>query len=158
MERDYIIAMRESLEKKIAVLDEIYELCRLQQEILTEEETDFEAFDRYFDDKDICIEKLNGLDEGFELLYNRVGEVLQTKKDLYADEIKAMQELIRKITDRSTSIEALEERNRKGIADALARAHRQAKESRRSVNVAMNYYKQMNGIYGGTSSRMDKKK
>ncbi|MCR5503231.1 MAG: flagellar export chaperone FlgN [Lachnospiraceae bacterium] len=158
MERDYIIAMRESLEKKLGILDEIYELSRLQQELLSEEEMDFDSFDRYFDDKDICIEKLNELDEGFELLYNRVGEVLRDRKESYAEEIRVMQDLIRKITDRSTSIEALEERNRKGIADALAKAHRQAKESKRSVSVAMNYYKQMNGIYDGTSSKMDKKK
>ena len=58
-------ALEESLEKKIRVLDEIYRISRLQTEILDKKPMDFERFDAYVDDKDICIEKLNKLDEGF---------------------------------------------------------------------------------------------
>ncbi len=158
MGKEYITALRESLEKKVKVLDEIRELCRLQQELLSEETVDYEAFDRYFDDKDICIDKLNRLDEGFDLLYNRVKDELLNNKEEYADEIRTMQSLIKEITDRSTSIEALEERNRKGIADTFSRERRQSAENKRSVNVAMNYYRQMNGLNADRNSRMDKKK
>ena len=67
MNKQYVTALEESLEKKIRVLDEIYRISWLQTEILDKKPMDFERFDTYVDDKDICIEKLNKLDEGFEI-------------------------------------------------------------------------------------------
>ncbi len=159
MGREYVVALRESLQKKLKVLEEIYSLSLLQRELFSADEMDYEAFDRYFDDKDICIEKLNGLDEGFELLYNRVKDEIEANKDAYADEIRLMQDLIRSITEKSTSIQALEERNRKSMEECLAKDRKQAKEGKRSVSVAMNYYRQMNGMSGASgSAKLDKKK
>ena len=57
MNKQYVTALEESLEKKIRVLDEIYRISRLQTEILDKKPMDFERFDAYVDDKDICIEK-----------------------------------------------------------------------------------------------------
>jgi len=159
MGKEYVIALRESLQKKLKVLEEIHSLSLLQRDLFSAEEMDYEAFDRYFDDKDICIEKLNGLDEGFELLYNRVKDEIEANKDVYASEIRLMQDLIRSITEESTSIQALEERNRKSMEECLAKDRKQAREGKRSVSVAMNYYRQMNGMNGSSgSAKLDKKK
>ena len=158
MGREYVTALKESLEKKLKVLEELYRLCLSQSELLNKEELDYEAFDTLVDEKDICIEKLEKLDEGFEIVYNRVKPELESNKAMYAAEIKAMQELIVKITDKSTSITALEERNKKGVTATLKRDKKGLSESKRSVSVAMNYYKSMNGINVPDSQYLDKKK
>lgn len=158
MGREYVTALKESLEKKLKVLEELYRLCLSQSELLSKEELDYEAFDTLVDEKDICIEKLEKLDEGFEIVYNRVKPELESNKAMYAAEIKAMQELIVKITDKSTSITALEERNKKSVTATIKRDKKGLSESKRSVSVAMNYYKSMNGINVPDSQYLDKKK
>ena len=42
MNKQYVTALEESLEKKIRVLDEIYRISRLQTEILDKKPMDFE--------------------------------------------------------------------------------------------------------------------
>jgi len=46
MGKEYVIALRESLQKKLKVLEEIRALSLLQQELFSAEEIDYEAFDR----------------------------------------------------------------------------------------------------------------
>jgi len=158
MSREYVIALSESLDKKLKVLEEIYRISTLQTEIINKQPMDYEAFDRLVDDKDICIEKLNKLDEGFELVYKRVSEEIKAKKSEYAELIRKMQDTITKITDKSTAISALEERNKNNLSNVFNRERKGIAESKRSVNVAMNYYKNMTGINVDSSMYMDKKK
>ena len=154
---EYITALRDSLKKKLRILEEISNLSKLQSELLTAEELDYEAFDKLVDDKDVCIEKIEELDEGFELVYKRVEEELKDHKGQYKDLISQMQELISKITEQSTSIQALEERNRQAVTNAINRDRRAISEGKRSVNVAMNYYRNMNGFNVPNSQYLDKK-
>ncbi len=158
MSKEYVTALRDSLIKKVGVLEEIERINRLQSDILATEPFDPEAFDRLFSDKDVCIEKLDKLDEGFELVYKRVEPELKENKDAYSSLIKEMQELITKITDLGASIQAAEERNRNNLSDALIRERKGISESKRSVNVAMSYYRSMNGLNSPESQFMDKKK
>lgn len=158
MSRQYVTVLEESLEKKIHVLDEIYRISQLQAEALSKQPADLEAFDRYVDDKDICIEKLSKLDEGFETLYERVEQELKDNRVMYADQIAHMQKLIAEITDKSTSIQALEERNKKAVEDTLYRERRELGQGKRSLNAAMSYYRSMSGAGIVPPSFMDKKK
>ena len=110
------------------------------------------------DDKDICIEKLKKLDEGFEILYEKVAQELKGNRAMYADQIAHMQELITVITDKSTAIQVLEERNKKAVEDVLCRERKELGKGKRSLNVAMNYYRNMSGAGIAQPSYMDKKK
>lgn len=157
MGKEYIVALRESLEKKLKIMEETYSLCKLQSDVLDSETVDFDRFDQLVDEKDICIDKISKLDEGFELVYQRVQDELLNNKDAYSLEIKRMQELITKITDYGTKIMALEERNKKKVTSALNSERLSIREGRRSVNVAMNYYKGMTGMGIPESRFMDKK-
>lgn len=157
MGKEYIVALRESLEKKLKIMEETYSLCKLQSDVLESETVDFDRFDQLVDEKDICIDKISKLDEGFELVYQRVQDELLNNKDAYSSEIKKMQELITKITDYGTRIMALEERNKKKVTSALNSERLSIREGRRSVNVAMNYYKGMTGMGIPESRFMDKK-
>lgn len=158
MSREYVVALKESLEKKLKVLEEIYRISKLQTDVINASPMDYEAFDRLVDDKDICLEKLEKLDEGFELVYTRVSDELKTNKSVYSDLILAMQETITKITDKSTAISALEERNRQGLSNVFNKERKELSDGKRSVNVAMNYYKNMTGLSVESSQYMDWKK
>lgn len=158
MSREYVVALKESLEKKLKVLEEIYRISKLQTDVINASPMDYEAFDRLVDDKDICLEKLEKLDEGFELVYTRVSDELKTNKSAYSDLILAMQETITKITDKSTAISALEERNRQGLSNVFNKERKELSDGKRSVNVAMNYYKNMTGLSVDSSQYMDWKK
>ena len=158
MSKEHIIALRDSLVKKVAVLEEIEQLDRQQDEILSQSTFDYEAFDRLFTDKDVCLEKIEKLDEGFEIVYQRVESELKENRSAYSDIIKEMQDLISRITELGTSINAAEERNRNALSDAIIRERKGMAEGKRSVNVAMNYYKNMNGLNAPESRFMDKKK
>lgn len=72
----YLNMMIESLEKKLTVLEEIQEANVQQSALLKAEPFDQEAFDRTMDRKGAQIEKLDGLDEGFDNLYEQVREFL----------------------------------------------------------------------------------
>lgn len=158
MSKEYIIALKESLEKKLKVLDETYRICQMQFDIISSNEPDYEEFDRLFDDKEICIEKLSKLDEGFEIVYERVSKELKSNSGDYSEMISQMKELITKITEVSTSISALEERIKNGVSDAFIKERKGIADTKRSVNVAMNYYKNMAGTNIPDSIYMDKKK
>lgn len=158
MSKEYIIVLKESLEKKLKVLDETYRICQMQFNIISGEDPDYEDFDRLFDDKEICIEKLSKLDEGFETIYQRVSEELKSNSKDYSELIEQMKGLITKITEVSTSISALEERIKNSVSDALIKERKGMADTKRSVNVAMNYYKNMAGTNVPDSIYMDKKK
>lgn len=158
MSREYIVALTESLEKKIKVLDEIQRIIKFQTELLAQEELDYEAFDSYMDDRDICLDKLDKLDEGFELVYERVANELKDNKSEYADLIKKMQGLIKEITDKTTAIAAADKRNKSSVENAFIKDKRRVAEGRRSVSVAMNYYKNMSAAVSSGGQYMDDKK
>ncbi len=158
MSKQYVTALEESLGKKIRVLEEIYRISQQQAEVLAAQPVDFEVFDRYVDDKDICIEKLNKLDEGFEILYEKVEQELKINRPAYVTQIAHMQELIGQITDKSMKIQALEERNKNAVGEVLSRERKELFQGKRSLNVAMNYYRNMSGAGAVSSQFMDKKK
>ena len=159
MNEQYVSVLVESLEKKIRVLDEIHQICQKQSEVIANEPVDFEEFDRCMDEKDNCIQELDKLDEGFEMLYDRVGQELKSNKSLYSEQIKRMQQAISEIMDKSTAIQALEERNKRAVEANFAKERMEIGKGKRSLNVAMNYYRNMRGSADTVEPQyMDKKK
>ena len=157
MNKQYISTLRDSLQKKDKILDEILRISNYQKELLEVTPLDYEKFDNYVNDKDVCIENLNKLDEGFEILYQRVGDELKENREVYAQEILQMKQLISSITEKSVSIQTLEERNRKAMEPAILQSRRELQKGKRSVSVAQNYYKNMSNIDGNLSKYMDQK-
>ena len=87
MEADYIRIMAESLEKKKDILDRIIELNRQQKFLLQDPNLSPEDFEQNMKFKGELIEQLNFLDDGFEELFGRVRDALNTNRQQYADEI-----------------------------------------------------------------------
>ena len=121
-ENQYIAIMLQSLQKKEKVLNSIIQINKRQKEELENPEL---------------------LDNGFEKLYEKVREELQTNKELYKDEILKMQGCIRTLTDRSMEIQTQEARNKQLMEQKFASVKKQVREIRSSQKVVNQYYKNM---------------
>lgn len=143
MKNTYISILIQSLEKKLHVLDEIIAKNRVQREGLEDPNLDPDDFDKTVKDKAALIEQLEGLDAGFEEVFERVKKELETNRGTYREEIRKMQELIRKITDKSMLIRRQEAENKRLMEQKFAAVRRQVKEVRQSQKVVNQYYKNM---------------
>lgn len=139
----YISIMIQSLKKKSAVLDTIMELNIQQKEELENPALDPDDFDRTVEKKAEQIQQLELLDNGFQELYEKVREELQSNREAYREDIACMQEYIRKLTNKSATIQAQEARNKDLMTQKFASVRKQVKEVRKSQKVVNQYYKSM---------------
>ena len=158
MEQTYVDIMIQSLNKKLQVLDRIIELNRQQKDLLEDEMSEAEAFDKTVEEKASLIEQLEQLDSGFEKLFSRVKEELDGNKESYADAIKAMQNAIRRVTDKSMEIQAQEARNHDLMVRKFTYVKESAKTVRTNSKVATQYYKNMMNLNYVDPQFMDNKK
>lgn len=158
MSEQYLMILVESLKKKLNVMDELIRLCKMQRDILSAENVKFDEFDKCVDDKDICLEQLQKIDEGFELVYNRVEQELKDNKQKYSAEIKECQTLISQIIEKSMEIQALEARNKQMVEECFKKEKRSLSQGKRSADVARSYYRSMSNTGAVPPQFLDKKK
>lgn len=158
---DYIQIMVDSLVKKEQLLQKIIRkneeqnACILGKEY---EEIDWDAFNLLIAEKEVAIERINEMDDGFSKLYERVKEQLVDNKDKYAEQIRKMQELIGNLTDLGVKIQTGEERNRALIEKVMGDRKQVIRKTRNSLNVANSYYQTMKGNVGADYSSIEIKK
>lgn len=159
MTDNYIQIMIESLEKKVAKLDEIMEKNKEQAELLKEEGFSVDLFDRNVEEKAVLIQQLEMLDIGFDRMYERVKEELasETGKAAYANEIKKMQMLISQLTEKSVSIQAQESRNKQMVETIFKSEREKIKALKLGSKAAIDYYKNMNHTNFISPQFVDKK-
>ena len=158
MDNSYIDMMIDSMNKKIAILNQLIDKTENQKDIFKDDtEPDWDKFDALIDEKDELINNLTELDNGFETLFNRVKEELTNNKDKYASKIALMQNLISEVTNLSTKLEALETRNKSLIEQKVTAGRQSLRTSKVSSQVAMNYYNKMNKINNVDPQLMDMK-
>lgn len=161
-DKKYLEIMIDSLNKKEKILDTIILKNEAQKECVSAREygdIEWERFDVLLEEKETLIERLNELDDGFEALYERVRDELNENKSQYSAEIKTMQELIKRITDKGVTIQTTEERNRQLIERVMTSAKKDIKHSRKSLKAASDYYKSMSVMSRSSDpTQVDKKK
>lgn len=155
--QNYLQVLSDSLDKKTAILEELETLTLAQKELAKAEAFDDEAFENNVAKKDKLIEQLLRLDAGFETLYNNIKCQLEDKRELYRNEIKELQDKLKRIMDYSMRIQVEEEANRKLMASRFTILKKEAVQIRKNQSVAANYYKTMNNI-SSEPYFMDKKK
>lgn len=158
MQETYIQIMLQSLEKKSKVLDQIIQLNEQQKTVLESADSPVEDFDETVEKKSALIEQMEQLDSGFEKLYDRVREELQTNKDTYKDQIRKMQEYIRIVTDKSVQIQTQEARNKELMTSRFARVKKQARQVRANSKATSSYYQSMSRTSVIDPQFMDDKK
>ena len=158
MQNTYIDIMIQSLEKKIQVLEKIKKQNLLQKEILEDEKSEADAFDKTVEEKAALIEQITQLDSGFDKLFERVKEELNTNKEAHAEKIKTMQALIRQVTDLSMEIQAQEARNKDLMTRKFVYVRETAKAVRTNTKAASQYYQNMMQLNYVDPQFMDNKK
>ena len=158
MEQTYVDIMIQSLEKKIKVLEEIKQLNLLQKELLEDDMSDADAFDKTVEDKATLIEQITQLDSGFDKLFERVKDALNEDRESYVDKIKNMQQLIRKVTDLSMELQAQESRNKDLMTRKFVSIRERAKVVRTNTRAANQYYQNMMQLNVIDPQFMDNKK
>lgn len=158
---DYIQIMVDSLEKKSVILDRLINSNLEQSNILegkSFDEVDWDKFNLIVTDKEIEIGHINEMDQGFQSLFDRVGEQLKTDKQKYASQIKTMQKLITELEEKSVTIRTGEERNRALIEKIVAGRKGEIKQNRTSLKAASSYYKAMQKNFLDGASTLNTKK
>lgn len=158
MMENYLGILKESLQKKLKVLEEIAVYNQEQELLLRKEDVSMEELDENMNGKDDLIQKVAVLDEGFETLYDRIKEQLLADKDAYKDQISELQQLISQVTEKSVSIQAQEARNKKLLEDYFSKERGRLRQNRQSSKAAYNYYKSVNNTNLVMPQMMDQKK
>ncbi|MDE6750926.1 MAG: flagellar protein FliT [Lachnospiraceae bacterium] len=138
--------LRQSLEKKNTILDAIIEQNSIQEDILKEDNLDMEAFDASIDRIDTLVTELEKLDEGFEMLYDRVRVELINNRQEYRNEIAQMQLQIQQITDKIVTINAGKMRNQMRAENHFKQKSREIKNAMSKTNATKSYYNSMNNL------------
>lgn len=140
---DYVVMLRESLEKKADVLNVLLIRNKEQAAILQDPNTTPDDLERNMNMKSELIDRIIVLDEGFEQLFNRVKDIIEEDRETYADEIRLMQDLIRQISDLTADVEATEYKNKEYAKTRFANIKKDVREIKKSGDVVSSYYRNM---------------
>lgn len=160
---NYLQIMIDSLNKKDELLDRIIDKNRKQYECVKDkgyEDVDWDAFNLLVTEKDIAINRIIEIDDGFEETYNIIKDEVISNKDKYRDKVAVLKEQIGKLTDKGVSIQADEERNRQIIDNLFNKTRQDIRKQRTGINVANAYYKTMSNsvVRAAEISTLDTKK
>lgn len=131
----------ETLQKKEEVLKEILSKSKEQLDIVKADEFDEDAFDERFNDKDVLIDELNRLDEGFDGVYNRIRSELKENLDDYKPQVASLQQLIRVTMDLGSEIHQTENKVKDALPNALSQKKRSLHDKRMTATGVANYYR-----------------
>lgn len=154
----YIDVLKDSLGKKVEVLDKLLQITLLQENIISTSPFDSEEFEQAYEKKDGLILRLNELDEGFEQIYDHVKDVLGNNKVEHKEDIIQLQNFIRQITDKSTELQSIEIRNKQKLDIIFTNRKKEIKDYKINSQTASSYYKNMTDQHQGQSYFYDKKK
>ena len=146
MENDvavYISGLQKSLQDKWEVIQRLYDLTKSQAELLRQEKMDADVFDGLMLQKDELIHKMQRLDNSFDGLFSKVGDVLKANAAKYRTQIEEMQGYIRQITDYSVKLQAMELRNKEAFALYLANERKEIRSFNASSRMAGAYHQNM---------------
>lgn len=156
-EHNYIEILKESLDKKLRILDEIITLNKEQEKILRDNELDYDKFNAVIEDKEKCIKEIQRLDEGFQSVYDRVKEMLSHNKETFSNDIRILQEKIKEVTDKSMDIQSQEARNKETFQSKVVSSRKEIKTAKAANKVAANYYQSMHKLNAVGSQFLDTK-
>ncbi len=154
----YLYILKDTLIKKIILLDQLLDITDRQDEYLNKPDPDVEAFEQTLSNKEEYIYQINQLDDGFEKIYGHVKEEINAKRMEHREEIETLQELIRQITDKSTRLQVNETRNKSKMEAFLLTKKKEIKNLKMSSRTVSKYYNAMHNQQQGESFFLDKKK
>ena len=157
--KEYIKIMKESLDKKVDLLEQLQGLNLEQKNILEDYDSSPQDLEENMDKKSTIIDRLDKMDDGFQSLYDKVKEELNSNKEAYADDIRSMQTLIKMIGDLSVDVQAKEVQNKELAKQRFSYVRTQIRETKHGQKAVASYYASMMNNTGYEGSQFwDKKK
>lgn len=157
--KEYIKMLEESLITKVELLKQLQGLNQEQKNILEDPDSTPDELDENVDKKSAVIDRLDKMDEGFQSLYDKVKEELDSNRDAYTEEIKNMQESITLITDLSADVQAKEMQNKELAKAKFSYIRSQIRETKHGQKAVASYYASMMNNTGYEDSQFwDQKK
>ncbi|WP_313131385.1 flagellar export chaperone FlgN [Anaerocolumna sp.] len=154
----YVHILTDTLSKKSFLLDELIQITEMQERYITLTPPDMDNFETSLEDKEILINKINELDDGFEKIYEHVKNEIISNRVNHKEAIIELQNLIKQVTEKSTKLQTLEIRNKKSLEIFFANKKKEIKDFKRSSETATSYYKNMMNQQLDESYFLDKKK
>ncbi|PKM52714.1 MAG: hypothetical protein CVV02_00845 [Firmicutes bacterium HGW-Firmicutes-7] len=130
--------------KKSLYLKDILAYTKEQTDLLEQEEFDLNAFNRFMEKKEVLINQVVEIDDGFQSIYRKVRSVIEAHPELYKEKIQALKQSIITIGDLSVTITVQEERNKMSFMSKSREEKSKVKEFRQSKKTVANYYSNMN--------------
>jgi len=140
---DYVVMMRESLEKKVSILEQIQVKNTQQANIFGDPNATPDELEENMEQKGNLVDQLVRLDNGFEQLFKKVEKELTENRARYRDEIIEMKRLIARITDLSVAIQKQEQVNHNMAVEKFSSIRNQIQKVRKSQKAVNTYYKNM---------------
>lgn len=154
----YIKILKDTLTKKIKLLNGIISLNKEQEAILNSCTVNFENFDETLKKKDDFILLLNQLDDGFEMIFAKIRDEMKNNTTEHKTDILIIQELIKEIIEKSINIQFQEKSNKSKLEGVLIKQKQEIKNYKISNQMVSKYYKNIMNEYQGESYFLDKKK
>lgn len=154
----YIEILKQSLTKKIELLDTIMALNVLQKDMLENPDLDPDELEENLNRKADLVEQLSKLDDGFSQIYDRVRSDLTENRGAYSEDIAQMKRDITAIMDKSTAIQSQEKRNQVLMQQKFTSVKKQIKEVKKSRQAVNSYYRNMMKMGTPGSTFLDDKK
>ena len=154
----YIEILKQSLTKKIELLDTIMALNVLQKDMLENPDLDPDELEENFNRKAELVEQLSKLDDGFGQIYDRVRTELVAHRSEYAEDIAQMKQYISAIMEKSATIQSQEKRNQVLMQQKFTSVKKQIKEVKKSRQAVNSYYKNMMKMGNPEPQFLDDKK
>ena len=126
--------------------------------MLKSRDVDLTLVDFNMDEKAALIDEVLSLDDGFEVLYEKIKVHLVPNKEQYKNEIKVLQGLIEKVTEKNASIQAIEARNKAEMEVVFNNQKKGLQGKKNAMSVAKNYYQNMNKVNHVSPQFLDRKK
>ena len=160
---NYLQILIESLNKKDILLDRLLEKNRVQQECVKGKEyesVDWDAFNLLVSEKEVIIDNIIEIDNGFDDVYERIRDEVIGNREKYIEQVRKLQERITRLTDKGAQIQVGEERNRQIIDNIFSKTRQQIRTQRTTINAASSYYRTMSNsvVRAAEDSILDTKK
>ena len=154
----YLDAMIQSMDEKSDCLKQLLDMTAQQEQAISGENKDWDTFDRLIDAKEVVIDRLGELDDGFQAVFDKIRDELEGKKAQYKNRIAKLQEQIRQVTEQSNALITAEQRNKRLMENATSIERKRIRQTKTNARLASNYYNSMNRINMIDPQLMDKKK
>lgn len=145
-EKVYLQVLKDSLIEKQSIMNDLIEATAEQSQLLRSDSSREMICDAVMEkvaEKEELLKKLEHNDKGFEKIYQRLRPILVKEKENYHSEIVILQEMIKKITDDSVKLEAMERKNKEELDIFLKRERERIRDFKMVRQNSVQYYQHM---------------